>query len=611
MVSLVQELNNMITRNENVRPYLNKNTQIINLNGIWDFAFDDLNIGHKDKWFLKNNFDLKINVPFPYESKLSGIERKEKHDHIWYHRQINISLKNEKKYVLNFNGVDFLSEIYINGELAFIHEGGASMFKFDITSKLVNGDNDISVYCYDPMEDQEIPRGKQYWKENSESIFYTKTSGIYKSVYLEVLDRAYLDNIFMVSDIDRGTLKVKEQYNEAPSKIIYEIKLNGESLIKETIENSRNLKEIEHELRVWDESKIGEYTLHDQLHCWSPEHPVLYDLFIKTFNKKGELIEDISTYFAMRKVHFDKGIFYLNNRPYYQKLVLIQGYFRDGILSFPSVKNLEEDILAAKAFGFNGGRMHQKVEDPYYYYLCDKLGFISWLEYPAGQIFGSRLMGIMQKEWHDIILSYYNFPSIVTYVPLNESWGIANCEHIIEQQLFENSMYYLCKSLDKSRLVVGNDGWELTKSDIYSVHNYMHGEKGDKKTYKVFVDSLKDRKSMLSSSPAGRKIVIPGYENNEVPLMLTEFGGVSYQKDKTSGWGYTSVKGEEDYIKELKKIYLAIAKSKCVVGYCYTQLYDVEQEINGLMTYDRKNKVDPNKIKKINESVPTCLQKVK
>ena len=602
----------MKLRNENPRPYLKKNSKLINLNGIWDFEFDDENLGHQQKWYLSRPFSKKINVPFPYESKLSGIQNTGKHDHIWYRRVLEVSLDRSKAYLLHFHGLDFYGEIYVNGELAFSHEGGATMFSFDIADKLRDGENEIVVYCFDPMEDQTISRGKQYWKEQSESIFYTKTSGIYKNVYLEIAEKIHLERIFCTSDIDRGTVKLKEAYTGAPKRISYQIAFQGETILEETIENERKLEEIEHELRVWDESKIGEYTLHDRKHCWSPHNPVLYDLLIKTYDEKGKLIEKIETYFAMRKVHFDKGIFYLNNRPYYQKLVLIQGYFPDGILSYPSVDDLERDILDAKALGFNGARMHQKVEDPYYYYLCDKLGFIAWLEYPAGQVFCPRLMGIMQKEWHDIILDYYNFPSIVTYVPLNESWGIANCEAIVEQQLFENSMYYLCKSLDKSRLVVGNDGWELTKTDIYSVHNYMHGERGDKKTYKAFIYALKDRKTMLASAPAGRKIVIPGYENDEIPVMLTEFGGVSLAKTGVpDSWGYTTAGDEKVYLEEIKKIYRAIGKSKCVVGYCYTQLYDVEQETNGLLTYDRKPKVPKEKIAQINESIPVLLQKIK
>lgn len=594
-------------RNENVRPQLIKNSTIINLNGAWDFEFDDSNKGHKEKWFLHPSFSKTIQVPFPYESKLSGIALPEKHDRFWYRRTLSIHLERSKRYILNFHGVDYLSEIYVNGELAFTHEGGASMFKFDITDKLVEGENELVVYCFDPMEDQSLPRGKQYWKEKSESIFYTKTSGIYKNVYLEVLEDCYLDRIFMTSNIDHGTLKIKEIYSKSPAKIVYRVCLKDEKIIEETIENSRSLSEIEHELRIWDPSKIGEFTLHDQNHCWSPEHPVLYDLQIVTYDEQGRLIEDIATYFAMRKVHYENGIIYLNNRPYYQKLVLIQGYFKDGILSYPDVKCLEDDILVAKKLGFNGARMHQKVEDPYYYYLCDKFGFIAWLEYPAGQIFGPKLMGIMQREWHDIILDYYNHPSILTYVPLNESWGIPYCGAMEDQQFFENSMYYLCKSLDQSRLVVGNDGWELTKTDILSVHNYMHGEKGDKITYEAFVASLKDRKSMINSTPAGRKIVIPGYEDDNIPVMLTEFGGVCLQKDSTKGWGYTSVSDDKTFLGELTKIYKAIGKSKCIVGYCYTQLYDVEQEINGLLTYDRKLKVPAEKIKAINDLVPTIL----
>ncbi len=601
----------MILRNENPRPQLLRDSEMINLNGLWSFEFDDEDLGHREKWFLKRDLSKQINVPFPYESKLSGIQDTGKHDRFWYRRSLQINLQKGKAYVLNFHGLDFYGEIYVNGELAYIHEGGATAFSFDIADKLVDGENDLAVYCFDPMEDQAIPRGKQYWKKQSESIFYTKTSGIYKNVYLEILPSAYLDEIYLLSDIDRGTLKAREVYEEAPSSITYEIRLGDELILQETIQNSRKLKEIEHELRVWDESKIEEYTLHDQRHCWSPEHPVLYDLKIKTLDASGHLIEEISTYFAMRKVHTENGIFYLNNRPYYQKLVLIQGYWRDGILAYPSVDDLEKDIRAAKALGFNGGRMHQKVEEPYYYYLCDKLGFISWLEYPAGQIFGDRLMGYMQKEWHDIILAHYNFPSILVYVPLNESWGIAQCGENKDQQLFESAMYFLCKSLDKSRLVVGNDGWELTHTDIYSVHNYMHGELGDKKTYQAFILSLKDRKSMLESAPAGRRIVLPGFENASTPIMLTEFGGVCLQKGDDQGWGYSSATDDAVFLKELRRIYQAIAKSKCIVGYCYTQLYDVEQEINGLLTYDREFKVPAEKVAAINELVPICLQKVK
>ena len=601
----------MQLRNENVRPYLQKDSTIVNLNGVWDFAFDDEGVGHREKWYEKPVFAQKINVPFPYESKLSGLKDTGKHDHIWYRRNLPVSLDPRKVYLLTFHGLDFYGEVYVNGQLAFTHEGGASIFRVDISRFLKDGDNELVVYCFDPMEDQAIPRGKQYWKRQSESIFYTKTSGIYKNVYLEILEPVYLDRIFLNGDIDHGTLRLREIYHGAPAKIEYEIRLGDETLASETIDNVQGRQEIEHEIRVWNELRIEQTTLHDQNLCWSPEHPVLYDLSIKTYDAEGNKIEDIATYFAMRKVHIDQGIFYLNNRPYYQKLVLIQGYWRDGILAYPSVESLKADILAAKELGFNGGRMHQKVEDPYYYYLCDKLGFIAWLEYPAGHIFGERLMGYMQKEWHDIILDYYNFPSILTYVPLNESWGIPYCGAIEEQQLFENAMYYLCKSLDKSRLVVGNDGWELTKTDIYSVHNYMHGKRGDTITYRAFVNALRDKKSMLSSSPAGRKIVIPGYENDDVPIMLTEFGGVCLQKGDEKGWGYTSVDDEGVFLKELQKIYRAIGKSKCIVGYCYTQLYDVEQEINGLLTYDREYKVPPAKIKAINDGVPIFLQKIK
>ena len=597
-------------RSENPRPYLLRNSNLVNLNGEWDFEFDDRNIGHKEKWFNEHKFSKKIIVPFPFESKLSQIGDVTRHDHIWYERELEVKPIDNKRYILNFNGVDYYSEIFINGHLVTSHTGASTRFKVDITDFVNSGKNKLTVYCYDNGIRQDFPRGKQYWKDHGEGIFYTRTSGIYKSVYLEELNDSYIDEFYLTSDIDKGTLDVELNTVGDYDWIEYEIIFKGKTINKVRVAKGENAYLTKETLKVWNNEDVYSGCFHDESLCWTPNNPVLYDLKIRLI-KSDVVVDEISTYFAMRKVHYKDGMFFLNNRPFYQKLVLIQGYFREGILSYKDVKDLENDIVLAKKMGFNGGRMHQKIEDPYYYYLCDKLGFIAWLELPAAQLFNKFTQDAILKEWSTIVEQNYNHPSILVYVPLNESWGVPHLPTDPKEVEFQNSLYHLTHSLDSSRLCVGNDGWEMSKTDLCSIHNYRHGEKGDFKVNTTFEESLKDRESLVSSKPAGRDIFLEGYHNDEVPVLLTEFGGVSFVSDGDKNWGYTTVKNEKDYIDELTRIYKAINNSTSLVGYCYTQLYDVEHEINGLLTYDRKPKVDVEEIKKINDLVSPLITLVK
>lgn len=597
-------------RNENPRPYLIRDSKLINLNGKWEFDFDDKNVGHKEKWFLNHKFNRHIIVPFPFESKLSEVEDVRRHDYIWYQKEFDLEVVENKRYILNFNGVDYFSEIYINNYLVSNHFGGSTRFKIDVTDFLVSGKNKVTVYVFDDGIKQDFPRGKQYWKDQGEGIFYTRTSGIYKNVYLEELNSSYIDEYYLTSDIDEGTLEVKLDLVGDYDKIEYLIKKDNKIINQVVVSKGENAYLAKEKLRVWNLEDVYSGCFHDEKLCWTPDNPCLYDLSIKLI-KNEEVVDNISTYFAMRKVSYKNGMFFLNNRPFYQKLVLIQGYFKDGILAYKDIQDLENDIILAKKMGFNGGRMHQKIEDPYYYYLCDKLGFIAWLELPSCQLFNFNSEESILKEWSTIIRQNYNHPSIFVYVPLNESWGVPHLPSDKKQVDFENALYYLTHSLDSSRLCVGNDGWEMSKTDICSIHNYRHGEKGDLKANKTFEDSLINRENLLLSKPAGRDIFLDGYENNEVPVMLTEFGGVSFVSNKDKNWGYTTVKNKEDYLEELTRIFKAINKSTSLVGYCYTQLYDVEHEINGLLTYERKPKVDVEEIKKINDLVSPSIMLLK
>ncbi len=602
----------MKLRNENPRPNFIRNSTLINLNGERNFDFDDNDIGHQNEWFLDHQYTRKIIVPFPFQSELSGIKDVTAHDRMWYHLDFEMEVKKDKRYIIVFNGVDYYCELYINKKLIDSHKGASTIFKVDITEVIVDGKNEITLFCKDETDKQDFPRGKQYREKESDGIFYTRTSGIYKSVYLEEVSELHLEDVYIKTDIDNGTVHVEGVYSIAPTKIQYTILKDGKEISQTAFSNENRQKVCRSQLKVWNSEDIYSGCFHDSSLCWSPENPVLYDLIIKVYDEQNELQDEVKCYFGMRKVHYEKGIFYLNNRPYYQKLVLMQGYYRKGILSHESIDDLKKDIELAKAMGFNGGRIHQKIEDPYFYYLCDKLGFIAWLECPSAQIFTKNLVKAQVMEWQEIVKQNYNHPSILVEVPLNESWGVPNLENSSKQRDYQSTLYYLTKAIDNSRLVVGNDGWEMVATDIYSIHNYAHGKPDDKITHKSFKLSLKDRKSMLNASPAGRRILLTE-ENKDIPIMLTEFGGLSLIKSQKEGksWGYTNTKGEAEYIKELTRIFKDIASSTAIVGYCYTQLYDVEQEENGLLDYDRNPKIPCEKIKEINDLVPNSIILVK
>ena len=284
--------------------------------------------------------------------------------------------------------------------------------------------------------------------------------------------------------------------------------------------------------------------------------------------------------------------------------MLNQSYFIDGILTPPSIEDIEKDIDYMMEMGFNGCRVHQKTADPYFLYLCDKKGFLIWQECAACYGYNYNNPRRMMNEWIDIVKTNYNHPCIVAYTPLNESWGVEGISFNKEIQAHAMSLYYLIKSLDSTRLVNGNDGWEMCKTDIIGVHNYTHGEKDKPEVYENFKKALKTRESIVKFDNIHRFVINPGFKDENQPILLTEFGGVAFKKDANGkAWGYTTCSDEKDYESELRRIYKAIEKSDCIDGICYTQLTDVEQEVNGLMTYDRRFKIDPKIIKEINDSL--------
>ncbi|MCP8617550.1 glycoside hydrolase family 2 protein [Salirhabdus salicampi] len=580
-------------RNEYPRPQFVRN-EWVNLNGEWDFAFDDENNGLTEQWY-KESFPTgqKIVVPFAYQAKKSGIGDPTFHDVVWYKRELNIPQEwNGKDIILHFGAVDYRAWVYVNGELITFHEGGNVPFSANITHVLKDAGNELVVRVEDPSEDVTIPRGKQYWHEQSESIFYTRTTGIWQTVWMEPVDQQRIDYIRWTPQVDRGDIDLEAEFVGPitdSSKLQVDISFQGQVIVSETIQlfetylkRSFNLRN-----RFTDRSNI-----HGPGWYWTPENPNLFDVKLQLVSE-NKVRDEVESYFGMRKVSIEDGVFKINNHTYYQKLVLDQGYFPEGLLTAPTDEDLKKDIELAKEMGFNGARKHQKVEDPRYLYWADKLGFLVWGEMANASEYSEEGARRITAEWAEAVKRDYNHPSIVVWLPLNESWGISRVAREKQQQDHSLAMYYLTKSLDTTRPVLSNDGWEHTISDICGIHNYSSAEAMEKAYESV--------ESAVSTTPADRPIYANGFDYRGEPIVITEYGGIAYKVDETRGWGYSSVTSGEALIEEYRRQTEALLNSPVVQGFCYTQITDVEQEINGLLTYDRKPKCDLTKIKEIND----------
>ncbi|WP_409271216.1 glycoside hydrolase family 2 protein [Neobacillus sp. SCS-31] len=574
----------------------------LNLNGEWDFAFDDENVGVREKWFNNGDaFNRKINVPFAYQSKLSGIHDSTFHDHVWYRRECSVPADwKGKRILLHFGAVDYRAWIYVNGQFARFHEGGHTPFSLDITDLLSWGAESIVVRVEDPSTDETIPRGKQFWVEKSDAIWYTRTTGIWQTVWLEPVGKASLSKLRVTPDIDHGDVIAEfEVDGDFTQKCVeIDISFKGERVARDTIDITEPY--TKRAINLYNR-KIFRTSFHHIGWNWSPESPNLFDVKLTLKDSGGGTIYDeVESYFGMRKIHTENRMVYLNNKPYYQKLVLDQGYWPGGLLTAPSDEEFKKDIELAKEMGFNGCRKHQKVEDPRFLYWADRLGFLVWGECAAFPSYSEDAAARLTKEWIEIIERDYNHPSIVAWVPVNESWGVPFIKNNKQQQHHSLAMYHLIHSVDPTRLVISNDGWELTKTDICAIHNYNHGNNEETSKYEEFKESLSTKENLLNSKPALRGIYADGFEYHGEPILLTEFGGIAYKAGEDSGWGYTSVKDEFEFVEDYRRVMEAVFASKALHGFCYTQLTDVEQEINGLLTYDRKPKCELSKIKEIN-----------
>lgn len=577
-----------ISRNEYPRPQFRRDDWTP-LNGEWEFAFDDDNKGIKTGYQNGGNkFPLKINVPFSYQYPASGINSQEKHEIVWYKRTFKTKEAKDERTLLCFNGCDYVADVWVNGYHAITHKGAYSAFSVDITDYLnaPSTDNVIVVRCYDPY-DPTIPRGKQSWTGDAFTCWYIPNTGIWQSVWLEYFKKDCIIDYSIFPDIDTlsfsGEITTLHQIaTECEIRVLYKDKQ-----IKK-MRFSLDGKYTRYTVRLMEQDFVGDSCF------WSPECPNLFYVdFVLYAN--DEIIDIAHTRFGMRKISIDNsGVICLNNSPLYQRLVLDQGYFAESGITPPSVDAIRKDIQLSIDMGFNGARKHQKIEDPYFYYLAEEMGFLTWCEMPSAYNFNVDEVMNITNEWQEILKTARNFTSNVCYVPLNESWGARRILVDKKQQSFARSLYFSTKSIDDSKLISTNDGWEnIDDADIISIHDYAYDKSDFAKKY--------NKESYDSIYPQGRKLMCSGNNYSEHPVLFTEFGGIAMQKDKNgTGWGYnTGAKDDEEFFARYSNLIQGIYETSDFQGFCYTQLTDVQQEVNGLLTEDRTCKFDLERVKKI------------
>lgn len=578
----------MRIRNEYPRPQLRRD-EWLPLNGQWQFDFDDEADGLKRKLYLgETDLSRLINVPFTYQYEASGIGEQDRHEVLWYKRGFTLTDKQlSKRALICFNGCDYVADVWVNGFHVTTHQGAYTAFTADITD-YVTKENVVVVRCYDPF-DPAIPRGKQSWTNERFGCWYVPNSGIWQSVWVEFFETDCLDAYSLIPNIDDCSFggELTTLYGRA-DKARFTVSLDGKVI--KTAQFSLDGKHTRYNVSLTERNCVDEDMF------WSVERPNLIYVDIELY--AGERLADaVHTRFGMRKISVNDGIVCLNNSPLYQRLILDQGYFAESGITPPSTEAIKRDIELSIAMGFNGARKHQKIEDPYFYYYAEELGFLVWCEMPSAYSYNSREQQLIMREWQEIVRACRNYTSVVCYVPLNESWGVRKILNDGSQQDFARSLYYATRALDESRIISTNDGWEnVDASDIVSVHDYSMTPDGFAAKY--------DPDALDTVYPQRRKLLCNGVSYNGAPVLMTEFGGIAMQNE-TNGdnWGYNvGAKDNDEFYARYGKLIQGISELY-FQGFCYTQLTDAQQEVNGLLDEHHNPKFDVAVIKKLTDII--------
>ncbi|KZN23128.1 beta-galactosidase [Haladaptatus sp. R4] len=559
-----------VPRTEYPRPQLRRDNWRT-INGEWEFEIDHGNSGRSRGLPTADSLERTITVPFPPESKLSGINYCDFMQAVWYRREIEITEADlDSRLHLHFGAVDYETEVWINGESVGTHRGGYTPFTFDITDYVKVGRNVITVCAEDDVRSGNQPAGKQSRQYESEGPNYTRITGIWQSTWLESVPDTYID------DLQLDT-------NSTTGEIYATVSISGENRgLELEIETTFGDKVVGRSSMAIEGTTSRCSINLDEIHLWTPESPNLYDLTLQLC-RNGKVVDEVESYTGLRSVNVKDGVVHLNGEPRFQRLVLDQGYYRDGLYTAPSDDALITDINLAKDLGFDGARLHEKVFEPRFLYHADRLGYLVWGEHAnwgLDHTDPSNLSPFLQ-EWIEVLERDYNHPSLVGWTPFNETPPDQNNDLL-------RTVYRTTKAIDPTRPVIDTSGYIHVETDLLDIHDYTQD-----------VDQFRERYECIAE---GNELQVD-YGDKEYANELSfvsEYGGIWWNPDNEEGWGYGNrPESIDDFLDRYRGLTEALLENEGIGLFCYTQLYDIEQEVNGLLTYDREPKFDPETMQEI------------
>lgn len=551
----------------------------LNLNGEWEFELDPGESGRERGLPQKDRMEGRIMVPFCPESRLSGVEYKDFIAACWYRRTVEVPAEwLEGRLLLHFGAVYYDCEVWVNGRSAGTHRGGYSSFSLDIRDLARPGENTVTVCARSDLRSDTQPSGKQAHQYASNGCVYTRTTGIWQTVWMEPVPERYLRAVRLTPDPANGRLHIRATLPEGTHGCV----LSAQAFFQGKAQGATVIRQSGMALE-------GELPLED-IHPWSPEDPVLYDLSL-TLTAPDNSQDRVDSYFGLRSVGIQGRDLLLNGKPVFQRLVLDQGYYPEGIITAPSDEEMKGDILRAKAMGFNGARLHQKIFEPRFLYWADRLGYLVWGEQGNWGLDVSRRDSFLSfwPEWAEAMERDYSSPALVGWCPLNETQSDGLPEVV-------RGVYRLTKQLDPTRPVIDTSGWvHCGETDVMDYHNYDQDPETFRRTVEACAGAvpgeLSEEDLYHNRTPYGGQ-----------PVMISEFGGIWWNPGQQGreAWGYGQrPEDEETFLTRFKGLMDALLETPGLCGFCYTQLTDVEQEVNGLYTYDRRPKFDPAVIRKM------------
>ena len=572
-----------IPRPEYPRPQLVRPLWL-SLNGIWGFEFDPGLSGIERGLPGAELLAGEILVPFCPESSLSGIGDRDFHPGVWYRREFRVAEDwAGHRVLLHLGAVDHDAFVWVNGREAGRHRGGYTPFTLDITRLLGQGSNVLTIHAQDDTRSPLQASGKQCPDYYSRGCHYTRTTGIWQTVWLEPVADTYIGNLRMTPDLPNGRLAVQVEVAGRASRGTLHARA---ALHDETV--------AEATARFVGRQAFVVLELEDA-QPWAPAHPTLYDLHLTLESDNGSC-DSIRSYFGLRSLALRGPAMLLNGAPVFQRLVLDQGFYPDGIYTAPSDDALRNDIVIAQASGFCGARLHQKVFEPRFLYWADRLGYLVWGEFPNWglDLSDSRALGAFLPQWLEVLRRDYSHPSIVGWCPFNETQRDQDPEIV-------RSVYRVTKALDSARPAIDTSGYQHVETDIYDVHNYTQDPETFEALFSAFATGGEPYRNRPDFDAA--------YDGQ--PYFVSEYGGIWWNPDQQDdkGWGYGGAEARprspQEFLSRYRALTETLLKHPRVCAFCYTQLYDIEQEVNGLYTYDRRPKFDPRLIREINSQTAT------